>query len=179
MKILAIDPGKKGGLALFQYNPTSSKLTLLEVIVTPCDKKTGEYKYRDIWEILIKYEPELVLLEEVQPRGTSGTISAKVMGVGEGMWLTMFSLLHIPHVKIDSQSWTAKLKLFYKPDKTLSKSANNKLLKKTHVDLAADLYPEFKTMFYGPQGGINDGPADATLIGTYWHQITNMEKSNV
>lgn len=172
MKILAIDPGKKGGLALFKYNQISGKLTLLEVIDTPCDKKTGEYKYCDIWEILIQYEPELVLIENTLAIASSGTTNAKEVGIGEGMWKCMFALLHLNYEYIYPNQWTKKLGL--KNDKTLTAKEN----KLSHVDLAADLYPGFKHLFYGPKGGIKDGIADAVLIGTYWNQI-NMEKLNV
>lgn len=178
MKILSIDPGKKGGLALFNYDEFSSKLTLLEVLETPCDKE-GNYKICDIWELLIDYEPNLVLLEEIQPRGSCGTLNVQEMGKGEGMWLTMFELLHIPHIRINPQSWTSKLGLRHKPDKSMSKSANLKVLKLAHVDLAVALYPHFQEQFYTKLRRIKDGPADAVLIGTYWNQITNLEKQNV
>ena len=178
MKVLSIDPGKMGGIAYLNLNSETNILELLTITETPIDNKTKDYQICDIWKLLVKCKPDLVLLEEIQARGACGTLNVQQMGRGEGMWLTMLAILHIPYVRINPQSWTRKLGLVYKPDKTLSNAANQKLLKLTHIDRAIQLYPTFKDQFYTEKGRAKDGPADAVIIAAYWHKYIN-EVSNV
>lgn len=171
MKILSIDPGHSGGLALFQISP--DKPTLLKVLDTPYCKKSKSYQYCDIFELLVEWKPDLVVLENTLAMSSSGTSNAKQLGIGEGMWLCLFSLLHIDYVYSYPAVWTKQLGL--KNDKTLTVKAN----KKTHIDLASSLYPEFESNFIGPRGGCKDGIADAVLIGEAWYRKYKLEVSNV
>ena len=89
------------------------------------------------------------------------------------MWLCLFSLLQIEYIYSYPAVWTKQLGL--KNDKTLTIGAN----KKTHIDLASRLYPDFKSNFTGPKGGSKDGVADAVLIGEAWYRKHKSEVSNV
>lgn len=160
MKILSIDPGHSGGLALFSL--IDNKLTLLQTLDTPYCKKTKSYLYCDIFEQLIEWKPDLAILEQTLAISSSGTTNAKQVGIGEGMWLCLFSILHIDFVYSYPAVWTKQLGL--KNDKKLTATANKKL----HGDLAVELYPEFKSNFFGARGGCNDGVCDAVLIGEAW-----------
>ena len=170
MKLLSIDPGQSGGLALFQYD---DKLALIKTIDTPYDKKEKSYKYRDIYAFLVEWKPDLVVLEHTLAIASSGTSTAKQIGIGEGMWLCLFSLLQIEYIYSYPAVWTKQLGL--KNDKTLTIGAN----KKTHIDLASRLYPDFKSNFTGPKGGSKDGVADAVLIGEAWYRKHKSEVLNV
>lgn len=167
MIILAIDPGTLGGLALFNWDKASNKLTLTQTLDTPYCKKSGAYGYSEIFDKLVEWEPDLVVIESTLSLASSGTTNAKAVGIGEGMWKCLFAILNIEYRYVAPQAWTKILGL--KNDKKLTAKAN----KKAHVELASSLYPEFKSNFYGPRGGIKDGVADAVLIGEYWYRTQN------
>lgn len=171
MKVLSIDPGHSGGLALFQVD--SDKATLLKTLDTPYDKKGKSYQYRDIYNFLVEWKPDLVVLEHTLAIASSGTSTAKQIGIGEGMWLCLFGLLQIDYIQVTACSWTKQLGL--KNDKTLTTCAN----KKTHIDLASTLYPDFKSNFTGPKGGSKDGVADAVLIGEAWYRRHKLKDHDV
>lgn len=171
MKILSIDPGCSGGLALFSLD--SDKLTLLKTLDTPYDKKSKSYLYCDIFELLYDWQPDLVVLEATLAIASSGTSIAKQVGIGEGMWLCLFSILHINYIHSYPAVWTKLLGL--KNDKSKTTKDN----KKSHIDLASRLYPEFSNNFIGPKGGAKDGIADAVLIGEAWYRNYKKVNGNV
>lgn len=174
MRILSIDPGHTGGLALFDLDDESNSLTLIQTLDTPYDKYNGCYEYCYIYNWLSTAKPDLVIMETTLAIASSGTSNAKEVGIGQGMWLTLFALLDLEFEYSYPAVWTKQLGL-KKNDKTLTAKSN----KKSHIDLAIELYPDFKSNFIGPRGGLKDGVADAVLIGEAWYRKYVKEVINV
>lgn len=158
MKILSIDPGKSGAIALLECSAITSKL--LEVTDTPV--LGDKYNYTQIHDLLQDYKlqgVEVAVIEEAQgkmgDRGGSASVF-RAIGVGVGMWEALLSVLGIRYEYIKPSMWTKQLKLAAGADK------------KAHVSLACQLFPEQSRLFYGPKGGAKADRADAALIGEAW-----------
>lgn len=158
MKILSVDPGKSGAIALLECGAISSKL--LEVVDTPV--LGDKYNYVQIYDLLQDYKlqgVEMVAIEQAQGKmgnlgGSAETFRA--IGIGVGMWETLFSVIGLRYEYIKPSVWMKQLKIPTGADK------------KAHVSLACQLFPEQSRLFYGPKGGAKSDRADAALIGEAW-----------
>lgn len=156
--LIAIDPGRNGAIAHFEF--TSTALKLLQLIDTPTTGK--EYNYYEIADILDRLKPDFAIIEQTQVRSGEGVLTALEIGTGKGIWLMAFAILKLRHETVSASAWTKRLKL--PSSKGLSERDN----KANHVNLACKLFPAFAKEFYGTRGGLKDGRADAALIGEDW-----------
>jgi hypothetical protein len=164
MRLISIDPGKKGAISIFEIDSFANKVTLREIIDTPILGK--EYNYREVYNAVSRLgKVDKAILESTLCLASSGTDTAKQVGIGQGMWSMLFTVLEIPYEFIPPTKWTSELKL------PKSKGLTSKQNKENHVALACRLYPSFSIQFYGPKGGLLDGRADSVLIGDAWIKI--------
>ncbi len=169
MKLISIDPGKKGAIAEFDFSDT---LKLVQVIDTPTFGET--YNYREIYEILKTLSPDLAIVEHTLALASSGVTTAKEVGIGEGMWIAFFTALNIRYEQIKPTQWQKVLRL---PKKTSEMTAKQK--KEPHIALACQLFPSHAQSFYGVRGGLKDGCADAALIGEAFYRLNFRQAKEV
>lgn len=170
-KIIAIDPGKTGGMALM------SPGKVIELIDTPI--LGDDYNYTAIFDQLQDWKlqgADLAFIEFQQGKMAKsnkegaekeGRTSARNMisvGVGVGMWRMGFAACKIAKLDVMPHVWTKKV--------GLPKDAT----KVQHCQLAAQLFPESAHLFYGVRGGVKDGRADAVLIGEAFYRIRFKEQ---
>lgn len=162
MKILGIDPGVHGALALFDKQLDSVRL--LEVHDTPTVqvsvyKKTAakrstqrnEYDLSAIYNLLLSFGSiDLAVVEKIQPMPTNGSIGNFRSGYGFAMWVTFCMSMGIPLERVAPPTWKAALL------KGLPKGKKSGLIK------ARELYPAAPLHLAG-----HDGRADAMLLATY------------
>lgn len=172
MKIIAIDPGKSGAMALMSAGK------VIELIDTPI--LGDDYNYTAIFDQLQDWKlqgADLAFIEfqhgkmaksqkqGVEAEGRSSAKAIKSVGIGIGMWRMGFAACKIAILEVMPHVWTKKV--------ALPKDAT----KAQHCQLAAKLFPESAHLFYGVRGGAKDGRADAVLIGEAFYRIRFKEQS--
>ncbi len=157
MRIVGIDPGLKGGIAIID----DGKLiyaSMVPVVTEPYIRK-GKKSTRNIMdlpaivEILKQYNPECGALEKVSARSSQGVTSMFRFGTGLGEYRGILTALGIPFINPTPQSWKKHHDLIGSADKLPS------------LDLARELWPDHaKTSFRLKK---HDGVAEASLIAKY------------
>ena len=69
-------------------------------------------------------------------------------------------------------SWYSKPPVFVTPQKWKKHFKLGKE-KDEAVALAVKMFPASESMFFGPRGGVLDGPAEASLIAVYGFEMEN------
>lgn len=155
--IVGIDPGTSGAIAVYHcgcqlHDPAAAHLYDMPTVKAKRGKAALDVDVKGLREILRRWQPDLVVVEQVQSRPRQagqfafGTNYGRILGCVEAMQL---SLVHV-----SAQAWKQALQL-RGADKTQS------------VLLAATLFPGAKDRLYGPRGAALDGRAEALLLAFY------------
>ena len=151
MKVLGIDPGLSGALALWD----GESLTMLEI---PTMKAQG--RGREVnWPLLNEqwdenfFWADHVFLERVMSRPGEGVSSAFKFGLVFGGLRGIIAAKLLPVTLVTPNVW--------------KKHYGIQASKEGAVRRATDLFPEHAGAFRGPKGGLRDGLAEAALIARY------------
>lgn len=154
-RIVGIDPGLTGALALLN----EAKLIDLEDMPVYDKKANG----RMIANILVAWEPDFVVIEDVHSMPKQGVASSFLFGFNTGIAVGAVQATTIPMVRVKSGRWKPQMGLRGKP-------------KDASRGLAMDLWPAFADRF-ARKG--DDGRAEAALIARwYCHQLIKAAKAN-
>lgn len=163
MKIIAIDPGAKGGIAVLHRG---TALTLTTVMDMPnLDTREGLYKLRDL--LLAECDPTAHVVLEVQ-RGRGGNSAlatwnhARHYGKVEVL-LSMF--VDVPIIQVEPVVWMRRVK----EEVGDPQVPRLDVTKARTWTLAQSLFPDAPLL--GPRGRKKDGLADAICLGWY-HSVT-------
>lgn len=154
MKIVGIDPGKTGAIALLEDG------RLIEVLDMPVTKIKVAGKIRkqlvpaDLTDILVRFAPDIVMLESVGVRPKEGAVGAFSFGRSFGTLEGVTAALRLPCRYVIPAVWKRALNL--SSDKTQSRV------------LASELFPNHADKFKRVK---DDGRAEAVLIALYTHQM--------
>jgi len=154
MKIIGIDPGLKGGIAILEdgniifadYTPVYSEDFI----------KGGKKKTRNIMDvaaisdIMLEFKPDCGILEKVTARPGQGSTSMFRFGMGVGEYHGLLTALTIPYKEIRPQEWKKHFNLT--SDKVES------------LNLATTLWPDWSKSFRLKK---QDGIAEAALMAKY------------
>ena len=166
MKVLGIDPGLDGALAMFG-GAEGAAPKLLNIYQVPAVKSTG--RGREIqWSVLNHdwdekfFWTDHVYLERVMSRHGEGVASAFKFGLVYGGVRGMIAAKLLPVSLVTPGVW--------KRHYGIQASKSGAVLK------AEQLFPEHAPQFRGPRGGLRDGLAEAALIARYgYYQLVNGE----
>lgn len=151
MKILGIDPGTTGALALIDT-------TMLTLAVTDMPIE-GSVKGRNItssallFHAISQANPDHIFLEEVHAMKGEGPVGAFSFGRGVGRIEGVSDALAIPRTSVRPQEWKSKLNV--KADKDQSTTR------------ASQLFPCAVKVLYGPRGGAKHGRAEAAMLALF------------
>jgi hypothetical protein len=162
---IGIDPGLKGAVAVVQGSKILHLFDMPLIEITTGQRpKFGARKVIDVGTLHtlfldIKTEfPCLAMIEKLSILPHDGNKSNETAGQNYGMLLSVFELLQISYQEVSAVTWQSQFN--YADRKAGSDKSQN-------VRIAIDLFPECKTLFLGPRGGLKDGRADALLIAAY------------
>lgn len=154
MIVAGIDPGVKGGIAIFD----TEKKTLLAVntpvykIEAKVKKKgKNDYDIPKIAALLREHKVEKANIELVHSMPRDGSASAFFFGFGTGLMHGCMAALNIEYIKTTPQKW----KRYYDLDQDKNASLNK----------ARELFPDCDKFWKRKK---DDGVAEAALIGYYY-----------
>lgn len=167
MKIMGIDPGVTGGIAVIATDfEGRAKATMCCDTPTVAGKTRTEYDIPGILKLIKIEAPDVIGLEQQHPMPVEifkfgklvrkqGSVSIFSTGYGYGLLRGLIAGMGIKHVIVPPQTWQTS------QFKGLRKAGTKKLA----YMVASGLYPEANLK--GPMGGIKDGRCDALLIAEY------------
>jgi crossover junction endodeoxyribonuclease RuvC len=142
--IMGIDPGLRGAYACL--GP--------ENIAEPMPIESGEIDIRRLYSSILRYTPDLVMVEWAQAMPKQGVASTFKYGMGFGKILGMLETRDLPHQLVRPRAWKASVLAGTKKDKD---AAINYVRRKYP---SIDLTP-------GARRKPHDGIADAVCIAEY------------
>lgn len=151
MRILGIDPGLTGGVALLDSTIVAPTTTW----PTPVIKIAGKGKTKTILNIpamvsiVMDAKPDRCFIERVSAMPKQGVSSTFNFGMGFGIWLGILGTLQIPYTMVHSSRWKPAMGLRGQP-----KSAS--------LLMVSQLFPSVSL----PRAK-DEGQAEALLIAEY------------
>lgn len=123
MKIVGIDPGLSGAIALLGYQSNRVIVWDTPTLAVRMGKGQRTYDAQSMVELLHKIKPDYAVLERQQamvgfrknpatgamekvPQGVSSTFKT---GYGYGLWLGILIGLGIPHLVVSPQMWQKEM----------------------------------------------------------------------
>lgn len=162
MRILFIDPGSTGALAVYESKQLVEyqKLPNLHLV-----KNT-----KALHQKLLSINVDMAVVEQQQGRSGSrgsrnGPKSIFGQGVNYGMILSLLRLCNLEPLLVPPSVWFAKVPSLDIPDQVLIKRPQKDTKLKT-LALAIKL----GVNVYGPNGGVQDGVADVVSLGWVYTQ---------
>jgi crossover junction endodeoxyribonuclease RuvC len=153
MRILGIDPGLSGALALVEDG------RLVELV--DIEASDSRINAAHLASLVQRWSPDFAVCEVVTARPGQGVTSMFTFGHGLGTITAVLSTLGIPHLLIRPQAWQSHF--------GIEASSKDKTEHKREIaDRAEALYPG--APLYGPKGGLRDGRSDALLLAHYAHE---------
>jgi len=158
IRVIGIDPGLNGALAVLDLHQGGAILHLIDVTPTPTltvsiRKRTRrDYDVPGMWRLVCAamspsaVQVALVALEHQGPRPKEGVVSSFRTGLGFGLWRGLISAAQLPLGIVAPISWRREYGLV---------GAG----KQASIRRALDAFPE-----YPPALARHDGAADAILI---------------
>jgi len=152
MKVLGIDPGLDGALALYEGG------NVVSILAIPAIKSTG--RGREVaWDVLVfnwtAMFPKIdhVFIEKQGVRPGTGASAYFKAGVVYGGLIGIIVSRRLPYTLVTPTVWKKHYSL--------------PAAKEAAVIRASQLFPTNAGSFYGPKGGLRDGNAEAALIAYY------------
>jgi len=121
MRILGIDPGKSGGLALLDNHEDSAQAL-----------KMPETEM-DVWDALYQMSPSHAFIEKVHAMPGQGVSSTFNFGRNYGMLLMALTAAGIPFTEVTPQKWQGAMDCRTGGDKNISKRRAQQLFPNVDV----------------------------------------------
>lgn len=161
MRVIGIDPGLKGAIAMWD----GEALTVVGVPTLKAASRGNELNYAELASMfdLLFTSADHAFIEKVGARPDQGTASMFKFGYVAGC-LRMLPMAHnIPTSMPTPQQWKKEIGVGAAKDAAVAR--------------ACDLFPAYSGVFFGPRGGKLDGLAEAALIALYGHRKLTREKT--
>lgn len=160
MRILGIDPGKDGFLALIPDDGPPEFAQTPTLNISARGSKRG-YDVRGMCRLIRKMWPSYVILEKQQAMPKQGVASTFSTGYGMGLWEGIVVALDIPYVIVHPRRWQKSMHSDIQGDNTKAKS----------IMAAQRLFPKVDLRISTRARKPHDGKADALLLAAYGLRI--------
>ena len=152
MRIMGIDNGKLGGISLLQDKKI---IWTLKMPIIKGKESRSEYNVAEIVNLIIKCQPELVILEKAQVTPIAGKNSCFGMGYCLGLMTGILTSLKIPFKIVHAKTWQS----------VVLRDINGTDTKQKSILFCTRMFPEVDWK----QGHKNelDGLTDATCLAYF------------
>jgi Holliday junction resolvasome RuvABC endonuclease subunit len=149
---MGVDPGVNGAVAVIGQDARVLELDRTPTFKPKKDSQRKEYLLGAMYELLLKREVTLCIIETVHAMPTNGSIGNFVLGRGSGLWEMALLVAKIPVIKVAPPTWKKHYGL-------LGQKKEGSILK------AQQLFPthSFKKS--------EDGLAEALLLANYGRTV--------
>lgn len=164
-KIMGIDPGKTGALAILVDKNYSF------VYDIPTDT-SNEYDLDKLWSIIERENPDFVAIEDkAMIIGKTSHRTSRSLGWISGAIEAILSKLDIGWLSIPPKSWKTYYELTI--PRNVKKGMTSGEVKQLSIDKAIELYPAAKKMLTLKK---HDGRAEALLIARYFIKTNKLKE---
>jgi crossover junction endodeoxyribonuclease RuvC len=150
-RILGIDPGMSGGVALIDTEAFT--LAVTDMPVEAATKSRNLTSPTGLASAILAASPDYLFLEEVGVRPGEGAVGAFSFGRGFGRIEGVAAGALVPVWLLRPQEWKRALQVPAEKERAVTR--------------AKQLFPVAAAAFTGPRGGLKDGRAEACLIAFY------------
>lgn len=150
-RILGIDPGKKGGVALI--DTINCTLAVTDMPVEATTKSRALTSALVLSNMIEAGEVDYAYLEEVGAMPEEGAVGAFSFGRGFGRLEGVCAGAKVALTLVRPQEWKSRTNTPKEKDRAVTR--------------ATQLFPSAAHLFVGPRGGIKDGRAEAAIIAFY------------
>lgn len=160
MKIIGVDPGLNGGIAMYCSGSYRENQELIVMEIPTLKSSTGRGN-EILWAELVDTFDVMfdgaqhAFIERVQAMPGNGASSMFKFGYVAGGIRGILAAKRIPVTMVQPAKWKHAMGLGKSKDVAVSR--------------ACELWPDSVSSFRGPKGGNKDGPAEAALIAKYGH----------
>lgn len=165
MKVIGIDPGLSGGLAVIT-NSGELEVIDMPVYMVKVDRSVKRYLDRkrilSFLRSLNKFET-IAFLEKQQAYPSQGSVSNYSTGFEFGVLVTCFDALELSYELVHPKTWQKEF--------SIRGGTAKKETKGMSTQIAEQLFP--RVSFRGPNGAALDGRSDAALIAEWGKRRVN------
>jgi crossover junction endodeoxyribonuclease RuvC len=150
-RVIGIDPGKSGGVALIDTEALT--LAVVDMPVEAATKSRDLTSPTGLAALIHAAAPDYLFLEEVGVRPGEGAVGAFSFGRGLGRIEGVAAGALVPVWMVRPQEWKRALQVPAEKERAVTR--------------AKQLFPVAASAFSGPRGGLKDGRAESCLIAFY------------
>jgi hypothetical protein len=163
MKVIGIDPGKKGGIAITDGDEVSAMVMPMD----ENDEQDGKALYN--FFSLYQFEVKKVFIEMPGLRPRESPHTALTIGIGFGKIVGALMAVGIPYEIVHPKTWSNKY-----PHGVLETDIKKRkpLIKKARAEIVAKMYPGIDLRSSSRSTFFHDGMVDSVLIADYGWGIT-------
>lgn len=182
--LIGIDPGLTGAIGCI--TPTCNKAVVFDTPVVPDKGSKHQYNALAIYDYLKMLEPEqtFCIIEQVTAMPGQGSVGTLQMGFGNGMYITILSILGISYQIVHPKTWQKSLGIQSdivvpktndcKTDEELEKrrllvADRKKDVKNRVYQFVNRLYPGLELIT--KRGKLLDGRCDALALAEYGKRL--------
>lgn len=148
VKIIGIDPGVTGALGVI--TDVSCDVMDTPVFEKMKAKERTTYNVREMYDALWAEQPQLIVIEQLQPMGRNGSIANYQSGLGFAYWHMAAVALDVPIILVNPKKWKKAMGLTANKDDSRQRAielfpalATSLKLKKHHGRAEAILLAEY------------------------------------
>ena len=155
MRVLGVDPGAGGALALLDTGLGALTVCDMPTAMVPAGKRMLRRQISEVWlaDILRQYEPDCAFIERVHALPKQGVTSSFTFGMAYGLVRGALATLAVPTHLITPNEWKKSFRLG--PDKNEARL------------VAARMFPANAASFIRVR---DDGRAEAALLALFGSQ---------
>lgn len=172
MSVMGVDPGTGGALAMYDANTGSLNVVDMPTWRMPVGKKVRSrvdaVDLIELFEIAKMGGCKLVVIEAVGGRPRQSASAGFVFGYTVGLIYMACIAVRLPIETISPQIWKKVMRIPGKREGAIATKEKSDAI----INRADEIFPEYRALWRGPQGGYKLDRAEAAMIAKYGAEHT-------